>query len=479
MTKPNRLKVGSALVLLCAAIAVTAQAQTFNTLVQFDGADGSEPDMMSLIQGSDGNFYGTTSEGGLQNVGTIFNVTSEGALNTLYSFCAQNGCPGGANGLIMGADGSLYGVTAGGGHAGDCGTAFKLASDGTFTVLLTFRQSNGCTPVAPPIQGVDGNLYGTTTGGGAYFDGTVYKITTKGILTTLHSFNGPEDGALPFGKLVEGTDGNFYGTTLGGGSGCPLSETCGTVFRITPSGTFTNLYVFCLQDGCPDGEEPYDGLALGLDGAFYGTTFSGGSSSHAGTIFRIDGNGTLATLYRFSGYADGSGPIAGLTQATDGSFYGSTLSGGSNEGNGFGTLFRITPSGGFTTLYSFNSTDGSYPYGGLLQSTNGPFLGTTQNGGNLECSDNGCGTIFSLDIGLRPFVAFVRPAGKVGQTGGILGQGFTGTTSIMLNGTPATYTVVSDTFIKATVPPGATAGYVTVTTPTGVLTSNVPFHVLP
>jgi uncharacterized repeat protein (TIGR03803 family) len=476
MTKHSAWKMAGAIFVLCAATAIAASAQTFNTLVEFDGADGQEPDMMSLIQGRDGNFYGTTLEGGLQNAGTIFKVTSDGTLNTLYSFCAQNGCPGGANGLIMGADGSLYGVTASGGLPGNCGTAFKLASDGTFTVLLTFLKSNGCTPVAPPIQGVDGNLYGTTTGGGAYFDGTVYKITSKGILTTLHSFSG-SDGALPFGKLVEGTDGNFYGTTLGGGSGCPLSETCGTVFRITPSGTFASLYVFCLAE-CQDGEEPYAGLALGLDGAFYGTTSSGGGSSRAGTIFRIDRNGTLTTLYRFSGHADGGNPIAGLAQATDGSFYGSTTSGGSNVGNGFGTLFRITPSGGLTTLYSFNLTDGSYPYGGLLQSTSGLLFGTTQQGGNLECSDNGCGTIFSLDMGLGPFVSFVRAAGKVGQTGPILGQGFTGTTSVSLNGIPASFTVVSDTYIRATVPAGATTGYVTVTTPTGVLTSNVPFHVI-
>ncbi len=282
-------KAGAVLV-LCAAMAIGAKAQTFNTLVEFDGADGREPDMMSLIQGRDGNFYGTTLEGGLQNAGTIFQITSDGTLNTLYSFCAQNGCPSGANpygGLVLATDGDFYGTTytGGSGLPGNCGTAFKLASDGSFTVLLTFRQSNGCTPVAPLIQGVDGNLYGTTTGGGAYFDGTVYKITKKGILTTLHSFSG-SDGALPFGKLVEGTDGNFYGTTLGGGSGCPQSETCGTVFKITPSGTFTNLYVFCLQDGCPDGEEPYAGLDLGLDGAFYGTTYSGGGSRLCGFWMR-------------------------------------------------------------------------------------------------------------------------------------------------------------------------------------------------
>jgi uncharacterized repeat protein (TIGR03803 family) len=169
--------------------------------------------------------------------------------------------------------------------------------------------------------------------------------------------------------------------------------------------------------------------------------------------------------------------VNGLALATDGNFYGATQMGGENNQ---GTVFKFTPSGTLTTMHSFNGLDGSEPWAAPIQTTNGILYGTTAEGGSSDppC-ENGCGTIYSLDIGLGAFVTFVHAAGRVGQTGGILGQGFTGTTSVMLNGIPVNFTVVSDTFIKATVPPGATTGYVTVTTPTGVLTSNVPFHVIP
>ena len=149
---------------------------------------------------------------------------------------------------------------------------------------------------------------------------------------------------------------------------------------------------------------------------------------------------------------------------------------------GCGTIFQITPAGVLTTLHSFDGTDGDFPAGGLFQATNGILYGTTASGGKYtsdDCYEETCGTLFSLDMGLSPFVAFVVPAGKVGQTGGILGQGFIGTTSVMLNGVPANFKVVSDTYLTATVPAGATTGYVTVTTPSGTLTSNVPFRVIP
>jgi uncharacterized repeat protein (TIGR03803 family) len=167
-----------------------------------------------------------------------------------------------------------------------------------------------------------------------------------------------------------------------------------------------------------------------------------------------------------------------LVLATDGNLYGTTSGSENGRKHSDGTIFRITEQGVLTTLHVFDGTDGSNPEG-LFQATSGMFYGSTVSAGDLHCHLlNGCGTIFSLDVGLSPFVAFVRPYGKVGQTGGILGQGFTGTTSVSLNGTPANFTVVSDTFIKATVPLGATTGYVTVMTPSGMLTSNVPFRVL-
>jgi uncharacterized repeat protein (TIGR03803 family) len=210
----------------------------------------------------------------------------------------------------------------------------------------------------------------------------------------------------------------------------------------------------------------------GTNGNFYGVTGSGGTHE-AGTVFEITPQGKLTTLYSFCAVqpncADGAIPV-GVTQATDGNIYGTT---GSNGANGFGTVFDITAEGVLTTLYSFDGFDGAFPGAGLLQRTNGSFYGTTTGGGTYTD-----GTLFSLDMGLGPFVAFVRGAAKVGQDFGILGQGFTGTTSVSLNGTPASFTVVSDTLIRATVPAGATTGYVIVNTPSGTLTSNVPFQVI-
>ena len=186
----------------------------------------------------------------------------------------------------------------------------------------------------------------------------------------------------------------------------------------------------------------------------------------------------LTTLYSFCGCTDGSYP-QGLVQATDGNFYGTTIAGGTNGG----TVFAITPSGSLTTLYTFCSqsgcTDGQSPDGELAQDTNGNFYGTTAFGGTSDDCEFGCGTVFSLSTGLGPFVSFVRNPAKVGQTFGILGQGLNGTTGVLLDGAPATFIVKSDTLLEATVPAGATTGPVTVTTPSGTLTSNVPFRVLP
>ena len=211
-------------------------------------------------------------------------------------------------------------------------------------------------------------------------------------------------------------------------------------------------------------------------------------------MFKITPTGKLTTLYTFcaqAGCADGSYPL-GLIQATDGNFYGVTYYGANgNTGlfTGAGTLYKITPSGTLTTLYRFcaqaNCTDGSNPYAALLQATNGTFYGTTVYGGtnSSACpplfSYGPCGTVFSLSTGLSPFVSLPLDSGQVGGTGAILGQGFTGTTGVFLNGTPASFTIVSDTFIRTTVPSGATSGFVTVNTPSGTLTSNVPFRVRP
>jgi len=499
MTQLYGWKVCCAVLLFCAATALIARAQVFTTLADFNGTTGS-PIFASLVQGIDGDFYGTTYSGGSclsEDCGTIFKVTPAGVMTTIYNFCTQPNCTDGSNpavGLVLGTDGVFYGTTFLGGDLScmppnGCGSVFRFSpTTGSLTTMHTFELADGALPFAPLVQGVDGEFYGTTADGGnlmcaANGCGTVFKITSDGMLRVLHKFAGaPNDGANPEGVLVQATNGNFYGITPGGGSesGCN-SGPCGTAFKITPSGIVTILHNFCSQDGCRDGNSPAGGLIQAGDGRFFGTTSLGGTYN-GGTLFMMDVAGKLRTVYSFcsqSDCSDGDMPFGTLLQATDANLYGTTAQGGNGSGNcaseppGCGTVFEFSAGGSLTVLHAFDSGDGQYPYPGLLQATNGIFYGTTAAGG---ADDHG--TVYSLDAGLGAFVAFVRSAGKVGQTGGILGQGFTGTTSVMLNGVPANFTVVSNTYIKATVPPGAATGYVTVTTPTGVLTSNVPFHVI-
>ena len=333
--------------------AFASYAQVVITLANFNGTNGASPQLMSLIRGSDGAFYGTTSGGGSNSGGTVFRITPGGTLTTLYSFCSQAGCADGEN------------------------------------------------PLAGLIQANDGNFYGTTSLGGAHRIGTVFKLTPGGTLTTLHSFcsqfsppNACQDGTDPTGSLIQATDGNFYGTTATGG-GDAANE--GTIFKLTPGGVLTTLYVFCSQLNCVDGEQPIAGLVQGTDGNFYGTTRFGGIARN-GTIFKITPGGSLTTLYSFcsqTNCADGAIPIASLIQATDGNFYGTTALGGPAGVAGFGTVFKVTPSGALTTLYSFctqaNCPDGSQPAAGLVQGNDGNFYGTTTMGGT-----NNLGTIFQI-----------------------------------------------------------------------------------
>jgi uncharacterized repeat protein (TIGR03803 family) len=484
MTTLSTLKTACVILLVGAATIITAPAQIFTSLASFSGNDGEGPLYMSLVQGVDGNLYGTTAYGGgggyyecvydEPGCGTVFRITPGGALTKVYSFCSQSDCADGEipyAGVVQATDGNLYGTTL--------GTVFKMSLKGALTTLYTFCGLPGCPggglPYAGLIQATDGNFYGTTNLGGTYGYGTVFKITTGGVFTTLHSFN-RTDGANPVAGLIQGTDGSIYGATpVGGNSSCnaPPVNGCGTIFKIAPNGSFTTLHNF---EG-NDGDAPYGGLLEASDGALYGTTYQGGSEGF-GTVFRITLSGKLTTIHNF--IDDGYEPSGTLIQATDGNLYGTTQQEGSICPNqGLGTIFRITPEGAFTTLHTFDGSDGSSPYGGLTQGTNGQLYGSTNVGGEFTCNAFGCGTIFSLDMGLGPFVSLLRNPAKIGQMFGILGQGFTGSTNVSLNGTPATFTVKSDTLITAIVPAGATTGYVTVTTPSGTLTSNVPFRVIP
>jgi uncharacterized repeat protein (TIGR03803 family) len=488
MTKPSTCWEVAAALLFCAVSAVFSPAQTFNTLVHFNGNDGYYP-TMSLTQGVDGKFYGTTEYGGhycpgpSKSCGTVFKIGAQGALTQLHRFVGTDGSFPMA-GLVQVTDGNFYGTTLRGGTTGD-GTVFQITPQGTLTTLYNFCPqdpvcTDGSVPATGLVQATNGNLYGTTTyGHGHNAAGTVFKITLAGVLTTLHTFD-LTDGAYPEGALIQANDGNLYGTTYEGGSNraCGLSFGCGTVFRITPGGVLTTLYSFCAQTNCADGAGPQAALVQATDGNFYGTTFYGGANDTCdlgcGTILRITPAGVLTTLYSFCAQTnclDGSAPEAGLVQATDGNFYGTTVSGGNMDA---GTIFQITPDGALTTLYSFCSqpycADGWGPVGGMIQATDGNFYGTTASNG---------GTVFSLSVGLGPFVKTLPAAGKAGTRVGILGTALTGATSVTFNGIPAQFSVPLPSLILAHVPPGATTGYVTVVTPSGTLTSNVPFHVIP
>ncbi|HVM62240.1 MAG TPA: choice-of-anchor tandem repeat GloVer-containing protein, partial [Verrucomicrobiae bacterium] len=305
-----------------------------------NGTDGANP-YAGLVQASDGSFYGTTSGSGSGPGanGTVFRITSSGSLMTLWLFSGGSDGAAPYGGLIQGIDGNLYGTTSAGG-ANANGTVYRITTSGTFTTLWPFSgASDGATPYGGLVQGVDGNLYGTTTGGGASGNGTVYRISPSGNLTNLWSFTGGPDGGNPSAGLAWGIDGNLYGTTAGGGA-----NGNGTAFRITPTGALTNL---CEFQGCLDGAGPYAALVQGSDGNFYGTTYGSGSGPSAyGTVFRVDTNGTLTTLSSFSSGLDGANPYAGLVQGVDGNFYGTTLgsgSGSSPNGNVFRLWVPLTP----------------------------------------------------------------------------------------------------------------------------------------
>jgi len=341
---------------------------------------------------------------------------------------------------------------------------------------------DGAEPYAGLIQATDGNFYGTTQGGGMNEAGTVFKITPSGTLTTLYSFchkTHCKDGATPGSRLLQATDGNFYGTTLNGGT-----QKSGTVFKISADGRLTTLYSFCSQANCEDGSETDGGLIQATDGNFYGTTASGGAHASGGTVFVITPSGTLNTLYSFCSQGpdctDGRAPEAALVQATDGNFYGTTAGGGTN---GAGTVYELTPSGSLTTLYSFCSqtdcTDGSEPFAGVIQGTDGDLYGTTFAQVAINSRQQQYGTAFSLSVGLNPFVEIQTTSGRVDAAVKILGNNLTGATSVTFNGTVAKFTVISQFEIKTTVPEGATTGFVQVETPSGALTSNVVYTVKP
>jgi len=481
MTSPiaKQPKTASVLLALCAAMVIPAHAQTFSVLANFNRANGAGP--QSLAQGVDGNFYGTTGAGGPIGYGTVFRLTPSGSLTSLYYFCSLTNCPDGwapNTGLLLATDGYFYGTTQNGGSLNSAGTVFKISGSGALTTLYSFCVTSGCPDGANPLaglaEGLDRDGYGTAYQGGAYGSGTVFKITSTGALTTLHNFCSTHssfcpDGANPAAGMVLGADGNLWGTTQNGGK-----YGDGTVFKISSSGTLTTIYSFCALAGCADGAFPDTALVQGSDGNFYGGTLGGGIHT-AGTLFKVTPKGKLTDIYDFC-LENCLSASSALVQATDGNFYGTTFEGGPDN---LGTIFRITSSGILTVLHNFAITDGGEPNTGVIQATNGTFYGTTLIDGTGTSSDcpYGCGTAVSLSEGLGPFVKTIPTAGFMGSSVMILGNNLTGATSVTFNGTEAAFTVVSATEITTIVPTGATTGTIKVVTPSETLSSNVPYRV--
>lgn len=389
--KRRILKVLCLFALFGLATTVGSPAQTLTTLASFNFNNGAAP-IAQLVQGADGNFYGTTQQGG--NIGTpgfcsssnvpgcggVFKVTPAGVLTALYLFCAQSNCTDGSEpsaGLVQGPDGNFYGTTVQGGSNDTnclygCGTVYKITPNGALTTLYSFCSLANCADGASPwgtlIFGSDGNLYGTTSGGGGpTYSGTVFKITPQGVLTTLHTFN-RNDGAAPYGSLVQATDGSFYGTTELG------PDNASTIFKISPDGIFTMLHTLYGTEG----NFVQAGLIQATDGNFYGAASAGGASNW-GTVFQVTPAGALTVLHTFcpqENCIDGYAPQA-LVQATDGYLYGVTPGGGTPNQciSGCGTIFRMTTAGALSTIYDFNGTDGWGPSAALLQATDGKFYG--------------------------------------------------------------------------------------------------------
>jgi len=462
-----------AVVVVSCALPMGARAQIFTPFANFDGTNGAEPLYGSMVQATDGNFYGATSWLGERNGGTIFRLTPTGRLTAIYSFCAPlTSCDGGSGpwmSPILGNDGNLYGTANGGGTAGE-GTIYRLTIEGEFTTLYNFCRDLRCLDGALPvglIQSSDGSLYGTTSEGGEV-RGVFFKFSLGGHYTRLYSFCSQHDctdGATPLSGPIQGVDGNFYGTTFVGGS-----QNRGVVYEITPTGSYQVLYNFCSQENCSDGGSPYAALVQDAAGNLYGAATSGGIYG-AGTLFQITPSHQFILLHSFD-KKDGALPVAALTLANDGNLYGVTFAGGPFDG---GTTFQITPSGQYSVLSGFCNVTGCYGYeteAPLLQATNGILYGPSYGAGAFDD-----GMVYTLDNNLSPLAEAVPTMGKVGTRVIVLGNNLTGSSSVMFNGVPAAFTVESDTYIKATVPTGATTGTVSVVTPSGMLNSNPQFVV--
>ncbi|HEY3762673.1 MAG TPA: choice-of-anchor tandem repeat GloVer-containing protein [Verrucomicrobiae bacterium] len=396
---------------LCLAASRANAALNFTTLISFNGTNGANP-ACNLVEGPNGNFYGTAPNGGAYSNGAVFEISSDGSFFTdLYSFTGGTNGSGPVGALIPSANGLVfYGTTFGGG-ASNCGTIYQISSlKGAFTQLGSLSGTNGANPIVALALGTNGTLYGAakyggaftnvTSGGGGY--GTVFQISTSGGSLTNPVLFADTNGANP-SALIMGSDGNFYGTTAWGGNVGSFKLGFGTVFRLGQDGTFTDLHNL---NGGSDGGFPYANLLQASDGNFYGCTFNGGAYS-GGDIFQVTPQGQFRNLYSFTGGLDGAFPYSALVQGSDGNLYGTTYSYGAN---GDGAIFQISTNGNLTPLVNFTGTTGIAlgvnPEGSLVQGTDGNFYGTTYYGGTYNQ-----GTVFQLSLPLPPVFTSVSAVG--------------------------------------------------------------------
>jgi len=531
--------------------ALPATAQTYTNLFSYPGTDNNTSGITwpsVLAQGQDGNLYSTIQTNGANNAGSVYKISTAGQYDMLYSFCAEAGhCAlTGANptgGVTLGFDGNLWGTTLNGGTDG-AGTVFKVTPAGTLTDVYNF--TNGTDDSAPNftvLQGQDGNIYGVSEEQYSGQYGSFFKLTTKDKITA-HPFN-YTDGATP-SLPVQGTDLNFYGTTQTGGD--PTCK-CGVVYKATAAGKITVLHKFT---GYPsDGNRPIGNLVQGADGNFYGTTYVGGSQN-LGAVFKITPSGAYTLLYNFGSVTeDATEPIAGLTAGTDGNFYGVGAAGGLR----YGALFKITSTGKETVLYNFcvvSCLDGFAPTTPMVLHTDGKFYGNTagnSNGGSVFYSfdaglkpfaklvtwyakdgatveilgqgftgttgvsfngvaakfNNASDTYMTATVPagalsgpvtvttftstltsdrnflVAPQIKSFSPAsGIVGSTIAITGVSLTQTTAVTIGTKAAKFKVSSDTELTATIPAGAKTGKtITITTAGGTASSTAKFAVVP
>jgi uncharacterized repeat protein (TIGR03803 family) len=388
--------IAAALIIACGGVAASSKERVLYSFR--GGSDGATP-YSTLIADGAGNLYGTTSAGGggtceFGGCGTVFKLAPDGTESVLHPFTGAGDGAYPMAGLISDTNGNLYGTASEGGADG-WGTVFMVTPNGTETTLYSFQDgSDGAYPVGSLMSDQHGNLYGTAEVGGARSSdcsndgcGVVFQATTAGKESVRYAFQGGTDGWDPVGSLISDSSGNLYGVTTLGGANCANSDIgCGTVFKVAPDGTETQLHIF---QGGSDGEVPYAGLISDMSGNFYGTTAGGGSGSTycvggCGTVYKIAPDGTETVLYSFQGGSDGSFPRSSLILDKAGNLYGTTYDGDGftcKGGPGCGTVFKVAPDGKETVLYAFHNRRGTHPVAGLLSGPHGKFYGTATEGG--------------------------------------------------------------------------------------------------